>query len=60
MGMSLLQKGSGFPFFAPSVYSYISGVDAFSITVEVEEIPNQEVTDMLQKVQFTTCFLLSG
>jgi hypothetical protein len=50
MGMSLVQNGSGFPFFAPCVYSYLTGASMSSIRVEQEEIPDTAVKRMLQKV----------
>ena len=50
MGMSIVQKGSGFPFFAPSVYSYISRMDLWSITVAQEEIPHAGTCAALLKV----------
>ena len=50
MGMSLIQKGPGFPFFAPCVYEYFSGNDMCLINVKQEEVP-LEITTMLQRVR---------
>ena len=52
IGVSLMQGGSGYPFFAPSVYDYICGIDVCSITVGPDEIPNPDITEMLQKVKY--------
>ena len=53
MGMSFLQGGSGYPFFAPSVFQYLTGKDLQSITVSTTEIPNDEVEELLRKVWFS-------
>ena len=55
MGMSLVQKGSGFPFFVPCVYAYLIGTDVCSITVGQDEIPDPEVKEVLQKVNLVEC-----
>ena len=34
VGMSLVQGGSGSPFFAPSVYDYITGLDMCRLIVQ--------------------------
>ncbi len=41
MGISLLQKGSGFPFFAPCLYSYfISGkITSIANDINLVEVP---------------------
>ena len=54
MAMSLLQQGSGFPYLAPPVYQYISGVEVSKIDVSVEDIPNVEFRSIIEKVA-TTC-----
>ena len=51
VGMSIVQGGSGCPFFAPSVYECIAG----SIYPDVEEIPDFDVKNCVVKV----CLLLS-
>ena len=40
MGMSITQGGSGYPYFAPSMYKYICGEDVCSIEPEIDEIPD--------------------
>ena len=42
VGMSLVIGGSGFPYFAPAMYSYLSGQDVCSIVAIVDEVPNAE------------------
>ena len=49
-GISVVQGGSGYPYFAPSTFSYISGVDTCSIVATRDEIPDPEVEEALQKV----------
>lgn len=48
--MSLLNGGSGYPYFAPAIYSYISGEDVCDIISTVEEVPNAELKAVLLKV----------
>ena len=50
MAMCLLHGGSGFPYLAPPMYDYLCGEDASSIKVSAEDVPNVEVTQLLQKV----------
>ena len=50
IGISLVQGGSGFPFFAPSIYDYISGVDLCSIVIQRDEIPDSDIALTLEKV----------
>ena len=52
MGTSLAQGGSGYPFFAPSVFEYFSGKDLCSISVRREEIPDPEAEKTFQKACF--------
>ena len=59
MGMSLIQRGSGFPFFAPCVYSYLSGADVCSIAIGRDEIPDPEVAEMLEKVTALNILLIT-
>jgi hypothetical protein len=49
-GVSIVQGGSGYPYFAPSTFSYISGEDTCSIVATQDEIPDPEVEEALQKV----------
>ena len=48
--MSLIQGGSGFPFFAPSMYDYICGRDVCSIAPTVDEIPDAQLKTALVEV----------
>ena len=50
VGMSIVQGGSGYPFFAPSVYDYITGKDVCSIYPSIEEVPDLDVRDCVLKV----------
>ena len=50
VGMSLVNGGSGFPYFAPALYSYISGQEVQSIVITVDEVPNAELHSVLVKV----------
>lgn len=50
MGVSIVQGGSGYPYFIPSTFSYLCGTDIHSITVTPEEIPDADVQEPLQKV----------
>ena len=45
-----MQGGSGYQFFAPSTFAYLSGKDPSCILVDRREIPSQEVQLMLEKV----------
>lgn len=45
-----MNGGSGFPYFAPAMYSYISGQDVCNIVTTVEEVPNAELKAVLVKV----------
>lgn len=46
----MVQGGSGYPYFAPSIFSYLSGVETCSILINQEEISDPEVEEVLQKV----------
>ena len=50
IGVSIVQGGSGYSFFAPSTFSYLRGADLCSIVVGREEIPDPEVEKTLQEV----------
>lgn len=50
MAMSLVQGGSGFPFFAPPMYQYLCGMEMSSIAVSTQDVPNLEVLSLLEKV----------
>ena len=51
MAISLLQEGSGFPFFAPPIYQYLCGADIATIEVAMEDIPDFEVRNLIEEVQ---------
>ena len=51
--MSLVQGGSGFPFFCPSVYDYISGKDICTISPLMDEIPDPAVKECVIEVSST-------
>ena len=51
-GMSLIQGGSGYPFFAPSVYDYICGQDVCSIVPTIDEILDPELKTALVEVSW--------
>ena len=50
IGISLVQGGSGFPFFAPSTFSYLCGRDIRAVTVGQDEIPDIEIDIVLDEV----------
>lgn len=50
MAMSLVQGGSGFPFFAQPMYEYLCGVDPSSVNISVNDVPNSDAALLLQKV----------
>ena len=50
MARSLVQGGSGLPFFAPPMYQYICGVEMSSIAVSMQDVPNLEALNLLEKI----------
>lgn len=50
IGMSLIQGGSGYPFFAPAVYDYICGQDVCNIVPTIDEIPDAQLKTALVEV----------
>lgn len=48
--MSLVQGGSGFPFFSQSLYDYICGKDVCSIQPTFDEIPDTSLKTTLTQV----------
>ena len=50
MAIALAQGGSGFPFFAPCVFKYMSGVKPSEIVMTLPEVPFVEVRTVLDKV----------
>lgn len=55
MGVSIIQGGSGYRFFAPSTFSYFCGTDVCSAMVGRDEIPDPEIERTLQKVSLRVC-----
>ena len=53
VSMSITQGGSGYPFFAPSVYHYICGRDICSISPSLQEVPDHELLAVLDKVLYS-------
>ena len=54
VGMSIVQGGSGYQFFAPSVYEYICGKDICELSPSVDEIPDYDVRQCVLKVCVAT------
>lgn len=50
MGMSICQGGSGFPYLAESVYTYICTGKCTEIAVESEDAPDPLLKFVLEKV----------
>lgn len=51
--MSLLQGGSGYPFFAQSLFEYLAGKDICEITPRLDEIPDAEIQIKLTEVNLS-------
>ena len=54
MAMAVVQGGSGFHFLAPCVYQYLCGIDVSAIPVSTDDIPDYEVTAVVQKVHISS------
>ena len=50
MALGVCQGGSGFSFFATSLYSFFCGHDIFSIDVPDEQIPDHGIRILVQQV----------
>ena len=50
MALSLAQGGGGFPFFATSFYDYLCRKDVNSICIDIDQVPDYEACDLLDKV----------
>ena len=50
MAVSVVQGGSGLHLFNSSVYKYLCGNDASTITPDVAEIPDKEIRNILEQV----------
>lgn len=51
MAMTIVNCGSGYPFFAPSVFSCLCGKSLTAIEIGDDEVPNYETQAMIEKVQ---------
>ena len=51
MSMSLLQGGSGFPYLAPPIYQYFSGVEIFALNVSMEDVASFELRSIIEEVR---------
>ena len=49
IGVSLVQGGSGVPFFAPSTFQYICSGDICSLKVGRSEVPHKSIHDIIDK-----------
>ncbi|XP_019856540.1 PREDICTED: uncharacterized protein LOC105314041 isoform X2 [Amphimedon queenslandica] len=55
MGVCIIQSGSGFTFFSPSVYQYLSGTKNYrSINPAPEEIPDKNILSLLNKLSLAS------
>ena len=54
VGMSFLNGGSGYPFFAPSLYHYVCGKDVCNITPLIDEVPDHDLRTVLLKQHHST------
>lgn len=50
MAMSLVQDGSGYPYFAECVHMYLQGVSVMKLKVEIEDVSDYEVQSFLKEV----------
>lgn len=50
MAMTIINCGGGYPFFAPSVYSYLCGIALNDIVVHSDEVPDYEMKTMINEV----------
>ena len=50
MAMTIVNCGSGYLFFAPSVYAYLCGSPLDTLEIGDDEIPNYETKKMIEKV----------
>ena len=50
MAMTIVNFGSGYPFLAPSVFSYLCGLPIADIVVGTEEVPDYEIRAVIEKV----------
>ena len=50
MAVSLVQGGSGYPFFAPAIFEYLAGTDICAITPSLQDVPSAEVQQLIAEV----------
>ena len=50
MAMTIVNCGGGYPFFAPSILSYLCGVPLTDIVVSNDEIPDYEMKIVIDEV----------
>ncbi len=48
--MSLVHGGASFKIFSPCVYNFLCGMDAADLIADIDEVPNSDVRDTLNKV----------
>ena len=53
MAMTVVNCSSGYPFLAPSVYSYLCGTPLSNIVIADDEVPTFEIRNLMEKV--STC-----
>ena len=50
MAMTIVNCGGGYPFFAPSVLSYLCGVPLTNILVDNDEVPDYKMKTIIEEV----------
>lgn len=50
VGMSFIHGGSGYPFFTPSLYTYVCGENVCNISPLITEVPDHELRTVLVEV----------
>ena len=49
--MTIVNCGSGYPLFAPSVFSYLCSVPLMDIIVSNDEVPDHEIKELINQVK---------
>ena len=49
IGMSFAQQGSGFPFFSPTCFKYLSNQDIANYEIDLQDV-HQQTREFLEKV----------
>ena len=60
MAVSIVQGGSGFPFFSECMFKYLCGADIRSIRISLCEVPHYSVKTLLEKVQVYSAYLFAS